>query len=350
MKKIIILSALLIFSGCNRNRPLLTSTPASEISDNLDKRIPELMEKTNVMGMSVVIIRNGKISIKKSFGYADVGSGRKIDDQTIFRAASLGKPVFAYIVISLARQGKIDLDVPLYSYFQEEVVQGDTRSRIITARMVLTHTTGLPNFGEKNSTVEFLFAPGTDFQYSGHAYLYLQRVIEKRTGKSLNKLANELVFDPLNMTASSFIWQDKYRGTIAESYDENGKAFHSKEEPVTEYSAWSLFTTVEDYARFISYTIETSNVQGSIAKEMLVPYVNVAQKVQWGHGWGLQETVPHRSFWHWGSMAGFRHYVVAYPEEKTAVIVMTNSSTAFQVVEEVMVTAIGGTYPSYEWL
>ncbi len=71
--------------------------------------------------------------------------------------------------------------------------------------------------------------------------------------------------------------------------------------------------------------------------------------IQWGLGWGLQKSVPNASFWHWGSMAGFRHSVVGYPEEKIAVIVMTNSEKAFKMVDELISTAIGGDNPSYEW-
>lgn len=82
---------------------------------------------------------------------------------------------------------------------------------------------------------------------------------------------------------------------------------------------------------------------------MLKLQVDVAKKVKWGLGWGLQDTIPNYSFWHWGSMAGFRHYVVGYPKERMGVIVMTNSSSAFKMVDDVMAKAIGGNYPSYDW-
>lgn len=349
MRSIIIVTVLALFSGCYRDGPLLIDTPARKISGGLDKAIPALMEESSVAGLSLIVIRKGKASLSKSFGYADVERGRKIDEHTVFRGASLGKPIFAYIVVFLARQKKIDLDIPLHSYLNEEVVKGDPRSKIITARMVLTHTTGLPNLDGKRSEIEFLFNPGTDFNYSGHAYLYLQKVMEKVTGKHLNELANELVFQPLQMTESSFIWQDKYRGRISKSYDNTGKAFPSKQGPVRGYSAWSLFTTTKDYARFVSYTIEASSSPGSVAEAMLRSCANVAKKVKWGLGWGLQDTVPNRSFWHWGSMAGFRHYVVGYPKERMAVIVMTNSQGAFEIVDDIMAKAIGGSYPSYDW-
>jgi CubicO group peptidase (beta-lactamase class C family) len=349
IRNIIIILVLMLVAGCNRDGPLLTDVPGEKISSTLDMMTPSLMKENNVKGLSIVVIRGGKSSISKSYGYADLAFKRRIDNRTVFRAASLGKPVFAYIVVTLAQQGKIDLDVPLYSYLKEEVVKDDPRSRIITARMVLTHTTGLPNLDGKKSDIRFLFDPGADFKYSGHAYLYLQKVVEKITGKHLNELASEFVFKPLKMTDSSFIWQDKYRGRISSSYDSAGEVLPSKESPIIGYSAWSLFTTINDYARFVSYTIEASSTPGSVAEAMLKPQVDVAKNLKWGLGWGLQDTVPAYSFWHWGSMAGFRHYVVGYPKERIGVIVMTNSWRAFKMVDDVMAKAIGGSYPSYDW-
>jgi CubicO group peptidase (beta-lactamase class C family) len=345
----IVFIVFVLLSGCGRDGPLLLDTPINTIAKRLDQTIPGLMKDSNVAGLSIVVIREAKVVISKSFGYADIETGRKLDAQTVFRAASLGKPIFSYLVAVLARQGQIDLDVPLVTYLKEEVVKGDQRSRAITARMVLSHTTGLPNLDGKGSDVVFEFDPGTDFQYSGHAYLYLQKVIEKITGKALNELADELVFQPLNMAHSSYQWKDAYRGQLSSSYDNEGKAFGSKESPMQGYSAWSLFTTIDDYARFVVFMLETADTQHSIANKMLKPQVDVANNVQWGLGWGLQETQPNPSFWHWGSMAGFRHYVVGYPVEDTAVIVMTNSWRAFQMVDDVMVAALGGSYPSYDW-
>lgn len=349
MRSILIITALVLLSGCLRDGPLLIDVPTDRISAELDKAVPTLMQDANVVGMSIVVIRDGAVSLSKSFGYADSESHRKIDKQTIYRAASLGKPVFAYIVMSLAQQGEIDLDTPLYSYLKQEVVKDDARSRSITARMVLSHTTGLPNLDGSKSEPKFQFDPATNFKYSGHAYLYLQKVIEKITAKQLNQLANEIVFQPLKMADSSYVWQDKYRTRISSSYDNSGKAFQSKETPLTGYSAWSLFTTISDYAGFVSHMINAASIPGSVGQTMLRPQVDVAKKVKWSLGWGLQETTPNPSFWHWGSMAGFRHFVVGYPEEKIAVIVMTNSRKAFKVVEDVMAKAIGGSYPSYDW-
>ena len=349
LRSFIFMVVIVLLSGCGRDGPLLTNISSDKISRELENAIPPMMEDNTVAGLSIIVIQKGKVSIEKSFGYADEASHRRVDEHTVFRAASFGKPIFAFIVVSLEKDGKIDLDIPLYSYLKEEVVKGDPRSRIITARMVLAHTTGLPNLNGARSKINFIFDPGTGFQYSGHAYLYLQRVIEKVTGKHLNQLADEVVFQPLKMVNSSYVWQDKYRGKISSSYDKSGKVFPSKENPVIGHSAWSLFTTAQDYARFVSFTINTSRIQGSVAETMLKPQADVAKNVKWGLGWGLQDTIPNYSFWHWGSVAGFRHYIVGYPKEKLAVIVMTNSSKAFKIVDDVMAKAIGGRYPSYDW-
>lgn len=349
IRNIIIIIFLLLLSACRRDGPLLIDVPTDTISAVLDRSIPAMMEKENVVGMSIIVIRGGNISISKSFGYADIKSHRQVDEHTVFPAASLGKPIFAYIVVSLSQQRKLDLDAPLYSYLQEEVVKNDPRSRTITARMVLDHTTGLPNINGNQSEVRFLFDPGTDFNYSGQGYLYLQRVIETITSKQLNQLANEIVFQPLRMADSSYVWDNKYTGSISASYEQSGEVIQPKEYPIRGYSAWSLLTTVEDYARFVSHMIKTARAPGSVAELMLNPQVDVAKGVRWGLGWGLQNTIPNYSFWHWGSTAGFRHYVVGYPDEKLAVVVMTNSKDAFKIVDEVMVKAIGGSYPAYDW-
>lgn len=348
LKLTLFILALATLTGCNRDGPLL-DTNLEEIAKDLDQVIPSLMEENNVRGLSVIVVRNGKTSISKFYGYADTEANKKVDQYTVFRAASLGKPIFAYIVVSLAQKGIIDLDTPLYRYLNESVVKDDVRSQKITARMVLNHTSGLPNLDGSKSKPKFLHNPGKEFKYSGHAYLYLQKVVESITGKDLDELASELVFQPLGMSNSSYKWKPEYRGNISESYDGSGKAYLSKEKPDRGHAAWSLFTTMDDYSRFVIHTIMTSNKSGAVTQMMLKPNVNVDKGVKWGLGWGLQETVPHQSFWHWGSMAGFRHFVVGYPEENIAVIVMANSKKAFKMIDDVMVKAIGGSYPSYDW-
>jgi CubicO group peptidase (beta-lactamase class C family) len=348
LRNIFVAFLVVIISGCDRDGPLLADVAIEEISRTLDQEVSELMRKNNVAGLSVAIIRANAVAISRSFGYADMATKRKVNELTVFKAASLGKPIFAYIVLSLAKQGAIDIDRPLYLYAGEEIVGGDPRSKTITARMVLSHTTGLPNFG-KQGALNFETEPGTKFLYSGHAYEYLQRVIERITGKSLDILAQEIVFEPLSMRDSSYVWRDSFRTAISRSYDLNGKRYEVKQEAEAGNAAWSLYTTLNDYAKFVTHIMRTSKELGSVASRMLISSVHVAKGVEWGLGWGIQSTLPNPSFWHWGSIAGFRHYVVGYPDEKVGVIVLTNSEAAFKMVDSVMALSIGGSYPSYDW-
>ena len=335
--------------GCGRDRPLLIDTPVEKISVSLEEEIPRLMDKYHIPGLSVLVIRNSEVAIARSFGYSDIESRQKTTSDTIYKAASLGKPVFAYLTVELARRGIIDLDKPLIHYDREPVVEGDPRSHQITARMVLSHTAGLPNLGGEFQTPLFLYDPGEGFEYSGHGYLYLQRVIETMTGRALDELADDLVFRPLGMTHSSYRWREEYKENLSSSYNGEKEKMPVKQEALVGYSAWSLYATMEDYARFVIHIMTAWGEPGTVSSRMLMPAATVVDGVQWGLGWGLQDTQPNASFWHWGSMAGFRHYVVGYPKERVAVIVMSNGSRAFKMVDDVMAQAIGGSYPSYDW-
>ena len=345
--KIFLIVITLASTGCWRDEALIINEPIGIVEHSLND-IPVLMSENDIVGLSVIVIRENKVKIAKSFGYADLGLKKKINEHTVYKAASLGKPIFAYIVVSLAQQKKLDLDKPLYLYMGEEVVDSDPFSKEITARMVLSHTTGLPNLG-KQVTPKFSFKPGSGFQYSGYGYQYLQDVIETIMQKSLNKLAVKIVFKPLSMTASSYQWRKDYDDVVSSSYGDNAEKYEVNQEAKTGYAAWSLYTTPEDYSKFVTHIMHSSTESGSVASQLLKPTANVVKGVKWGLGWGIQDTTPHKSFWHWGSKAGFKHYVVAYPVEEIAVIVMTNSRKSFKIVDDIMGKSIGGSYPSYDW-
>lgn len=346
--KVFIIIMTFTTAGCWANRPLIVDTPLDVIAKSLNDTVPELMDKNKVVGMSVVVIRDNKMALSRSFGYRDLTTQSEVTSDTVYKAASLGKPLFAYIVVALAQQKKFDLDKPLYTYLGEKVVASDVRSKDITARMVLSHTSGLPNLGKK-VPAKFHFEPGEGFKYSGYGYEYLQRVIETHMKKNLNELANEFVFEPLSMAATSYVWRADYQGKISNSYRDNKIHIETTAEPQSGHAAWSLYTTPEDYAKFVIHTMKKGQMSGTTAALLLEPAADVAIDVQWGLGWGIQDTDPNQSFWHWGSMAGFKHYVVAYPKEQIAVIVMSNSDQAFKMIENVMIKSIGGRYPSYEW-
>ena len=126
--------ALIVFMQVTLRASSLSGPVSVQV---LEQTVPELMRKYSVPGVSLALIRDGNIYEVKNFGVKD---GRDpVTKDTTFEAASLSKVVFAYAVLKLADQGKIDLDAPLQHYLEAPYIQGDPRINKITARMVLSH-------------------------------------------------------------------------------------------------------------------------------------------------------------------------------------------------------------------
>lgn len=134
-----------------------------------EKQIPKLMEELRVPGVSMALIVDGKLLWRRGFGVADRASGKPVDTETIFEAASMSKPVFAYLVMKLAEKGVLQLDTPLTKYTPERFVAGDSRLDLITARHVLSHSTGFPNWRSSKEPMQIRFTPGEKYGYSGKA-------------------------------------------------------------------------------------------------------------------------------------------------------------------------------------
>ncbi len=143
------------------------------------------MKDGEVPGLSIAVINDAKVVWQKSFSVVNSATNQPVSDDTIFEAASLSKPVFAYGVLRLVEKGKLDLDTPLVKYLPKPYVQNDERAGLITAWMVLTHTTGFPNW-RNNQALKTHFNPGERFSYSGEGFVYLQKVVEHLTGQPLD--------------------------------------------------------------------------------------------------------------------------------------------------------------------
>src|SRR5579863_6059040 len=150
----------------------------------LEHDVPGLIKQGGMPGMSIAVIRGGKTTWVHGFGVKNEKSGEPVTAGTVFEAASLSKPVFAYGVLKLVEEGKLALDVPLTTYLPKPYIEGDERLTKITARIVLSHRTGFPNWRDADKLLIY-FTPGERFSYSGEGYVYLQRVVEHITGKPL---------------------------------------------------------------------------------------------------------------------------------------------------------------------
>ncbi len=319
----------------------------SEVINKIENLTPELMKEFNVPGVSIALIRNNEIAFTKNFGVKDSRTSSPVTNETMFEACSMSKPVFAYVVFKLVEQKKLDLDKPLKNYLSEEFVsEDDEYSNKVTARMILSHTGGFPNWRkgeeEREGPLPIYFTPGERFSYSGEGYFYLQRVVEKITGKSLEENAKELLFQPSGLNHSSFIWSDRIDSLISCGHDTSGK-FLAKSKYLHPNSAYTLYITAEDYARFIIEILKSNEASDNSSSrifidEMLKPQVDVLVRdpierpgralglfTYWGLGWAIDSTASGKIYYHSGAnRTGFRCYSQFRLDEGSGIVIMTN--------------------------
>ncbi|MEM9681536.1 MAG: serine hydrolase, partial [Bacteroidota bacterium] len=177
-----------------RKEGVLKNFKPSDKSD-IDEVLKQLMDYYEVPGASLAIIKNAEVVYQQTYGYANFLTKDKVEQNTLFEAASVTKPVFGFAVCRLAEKGIIDLDKPLHEYLPFEEIAGDERYKLMTARHVLNHTSGLPNWG-----MQLIETPGTKFGYSGEGFEYLKRVVMAITGKDIEQIMKEEVLIPINMS------------------------------------------------------------------------------------------------------------------------------------------------------
>jgi CubicO group peptidase (beta-lactamase class C family) len=347
-------------------------------TSELEAFIEQTMAKANVAGMSVAILNDSQLVYQKAFGYRDRSDGKRNDVQTVFSGASFSKPVFAYLVMLLVEDKVIDLDKPLYEYMDRPFyeypayanLKGDARARQITARMVLSHSTGLPNLRlfEPGGRLRFLFSPGERHSYSGEGYLLLQMVIENITGKDLETLAQEKIFQPLGMDRTSYTWQAEFKADLAYPHDEVGRTRGDQIRLRAPDAAGSLVTTAGDYARFLVGILNAQGQRRATVDEMLqsqiaIDYLRMFGSdawtttdefqnihLAWGLGLGRFDTPFGRAFFHTGHSLGWQNYTVTYLDQGIGIVLLSNSDNFESITEEIVKKAIGDVYSPYDWL
>lgn len=318
---------------------LFTATlNAQNVLASLQNRVNQLIDSAMIPGLALATI-DAKTGVKaQGFGLRESNTANKVDENTIFSAASLSKPVFAYLVLQLADAGKIDLNKPLYQYLPYPDVAQDERYKLITARMVLGHSPGFPNW--RNGELKLLFSPGKRFSYSGEGFVYLQKAIEHLTGQSLEALAQEKVFKPLGMSRSSFVWKQAFEDNYSYRHSRFGVQMGiSKFDEAN--AAYSLQTTAADYGKFLLALLQGKGLKSSSAKAMFTPQLKTSQKfgdttqlsssLAWGLGVGLQKTAQDEGFWHWGDNGDFKCFFFVSLTQKKGLVYFSNSGNGLTI-------------------
>lgn len=320
-----------------------------------------LMREKKVPGLSLIIIENAEITAHMELGLKNTQKKDLIDENTIFEAASLSKPVFTYGILKLVENGKLDLDKPLAEYLCYSDITNDEKINFITARMVLTHTCGFPNWRPKNESLKIYFQPGERFSYSGEGFLYLQKVIEHISGLSLEKYMQKNVFIPLGMNHSTFIWINDSKKAIG--HNSEGNPIESRIESPN--AAFTLHTSALDYAKLVIAILKGVGLNSKTVNEMLRPQIKVQEdstnsienytgrlsnSVSWSLGWGIQRSEIGDSFWHWGDNQGFKSFILGSKNRNNAIIIFTNGSNGLILIAEIIKKYMGVPQPALDWL
>ena len=269
----------------------------------LDAEVARAMAATQSRGLAIAIIDNGRVVRVRSYGERNA-AGAPLETHSIMYGASLTKSAFAYFVMLLVDEGKLDLDRPLARYLDRELpaystedkyapwvdLAADDRWRSVTARHVLTHSVGFANFAflEPDGKLRFHFDPGARYAYSGDGRILLQFVIERGLGLDVGVEMQRRLFDRLRMHDTSLIWRPAFAANLADGWRADGSV-----EPHDERSkvraAGSMDTTIDDIARFAAAYVRGEGLSAKARAELTKPQLAITTASQFP---SLQPELP----------------------------------------------------------
>ena len=309
-----------------------------QTKSSFETEIENLLIQEKVPALGLAIIENGKVNKIQVFG--KINKDLPIAYNSIFKVASLTKPITALVTLKLISAGKLSLDEPLDKYWKDPDLKNDTRTKKLTPRVILSHQTGFPNWRylTENKKLTFEFEPDTKFQYSGEGFEYLRKAIEVKFGKKLEELAQDLVFKPAKMSDTHFWWDksmDEKR--YVKNYDKDGKVLET-----TKYykanAAANLLTTVEDYGNFITYILNGADLSQSVFNEMTKNQVQLKQNDFFGLGWEKLTgfSGDEYALMHTGKDPGVNTLAIMFPKSKNGYVIFLNGDNAGKIFEELL--------------
>ena len=191
--------------------------PDGEMINALDIFIPQRMAELEVPGVSLAIVKDGKLVYAQAYGVADRKSGAPATPDTLFDAGALGMPVAAYGAMRLVEDKKLFLNAPLSRDLPAPWLAQEEDHKTVTLRQVLTHTSGLSDHLTERSH-ETEFAPGTGFAFSGVGFMYLQAAMEEVTGQPFDRYMRQAVFVPLDMNSSGYALPAVFADKVAHGH------------------------------------------------------------------------------------------------------------------------------------
>lgn len=323
----------------------------------LDALVPKLLVDKRVASVSIARIEEGRLSFIAAWGEASPGV--TATPATLYNIASMAKPISAEVVLRLVARGDVSLDESMAKHWVDPDLAHDPRRDLLTPRIALSHRTGFPNW--RDGTLAFGHAPGEVYGYSGEGFEYLARFVEKKTGTPFETLAQRLVFEPGRLGETAYTRRPWFDGRIAVPHDRESKPLAPQ--IASRYIASDdVFSTPQDYARFVIGLIDRQGVDTALADERARIQTDrraelcaapreatCPDEVGFGLGWETFRFGEHRYLMHTGMDEGTFTLGYFSPDTRSGTLIFTNSSNGPQAVLPIL-DAIGEDTDFVEWL
>jgi len=339
----------------------LLAPPIRIKGEDIRWTIDERLAHYDCPAVSVAVIENGDIVWSEAFGVLEKGQAAKATPDTLFSGASISKPVTAAMALQLVDQGVFDLDTNVNSYLTSwRLPENDhTSAAPVTLRGLLSHMAGTTGHGfggmpmdeplptvhdtldgrppARTPPVRVDKRPGLSARYSGGGTMIVQLMLEEASGKGFAALARDMIFDPLGMTRTTFEnpLPDALRANAAVGH-ENGGAIPGKWVCVPQLAAGGIWTTAEDYARFMIACREAwLGRPGALFTKGLADQMMTSQGGSFGLGWEVMGSEATRRFSHGGSNDGYQCEAQCLLESGNGAVVLTNAESGLILYWEV---------------
>ncbi len=337
--------------SCSKSTENVDSYLGFEIpKDSIDSYLETKMKSLNIPGLSIAIINDGDVVYHSTKGYASLEDEKYVTENTIFEGASISKSVFAYFVMKFVEEDKLNLDKPLYLYVPYPDIADDERYKKITARMVLSHRTGFPNWreDEKDGVLRLKFNPGSAYSYSGEGYQYLALVlkhIEHTDWDGLEEIFQEKVARPLGMKHTVFIENEYTEKNKAAAYLPEGRVdvannYWSKKSKGIFSAPASIHSEPIDFSKWMIAVMNREGLSRESYKELFNPHSLVEEtpfyNIYYTLGFSTPEIPLTNIYLHGGNNIGFTSWFVLDPSKEWGYVLFTNSEYGEELGEELL--------------
>ena len=315
----------------------------SDTKNKIDAFVKAYMAHDLVPGASLMVIKEGKPWYYKTYGVQNILTKDAINTNTLFEAASMTKPVFSFVANLMVERGLLDLERPLCEYLPFPELESFPEYKKMTAFHVLTHKSGMPNWGRT-----LLREPGTEYGYSGEAFEYLKRVIEKITSRKIEDIIRKELIEPQGIGRMEFKQSAGLREVFSRGHMDGTPSIRAiPKEPMV---AFSLHTEARAYTDFALTLLQRKGLKPETYKKMMTvhsPFPDNRRETDhpkegMGLGIALSESEFGKMFYHSGNNGDFKCLFRMYKDLDMGFVVFTNSNTGNFLADDLALFLIEG--------